>query len=73
VDARAISAFTAFPFCRPSGTCRFFADSDANKTGEIAAYGCQERWQRARAEVVIQMPPNVGEDIADIISNRRIY
>jgi hypothetical protein len=27
----------------------------------------------AGAEVVIQMPPNVGEDIADIISNRRIY
>jgi len=70
IDANGVNGFPVLPGIKHLS---IFADNDANKTGEIAAYGCQERWQRAGAEVVIQMPPNVGEDIADIISNRRIY
>jgi putative DNA primase/helicase len=70
VDANGINGFPALPGIEHLS---IFADNDANKTGEIAAYECQERWQMAGAEVEIQMPPNVGEDIADIISNRRIY
>jgi hypothetical protein len=70
IDANGINGFPVLPGIEHLS---IFADNDANKTGEIAAYECQERWQRAGAEVVIQMPPNVGEDIADIISNRRIY
>jgi putative DNA primase/helicase len=70
IDANGI---TGFPVLAAIEHLSIFADNDANKTGEIAAYECQEHWQRAGAEVVIQMSPNVGEDIADIISNRRIY
>jgi hypothetical protein len=70
IDANGINGFPILPAIEHLS---IFADNDANKTGEIAAYECQERWQRAGAEVAIQMPPNVGEDIADIISNRRIY
>jgi len=70
IDANGINGFPVLPGIEHLS---IFADNDANKTGEIAAYECQERWQRAGAEAVIQMPPNVGEDIADIISNRRIY
>jgi hypothetical protein len=70
IDANGINGFPVLPGIEHLS---IFADNDANKTGEIAAYGCQERWQTAGAEVAIQMPPNVGEDIADIISNRRIY
>jgi putative DNA primase/helicase len=70
IDANGINGFPVLPGIEHLS---IFADNDANKTGEIAAYECQERWQRAGAEVMIQMPPNVGEDIADIISNRRIY
>jgi putative DNA primase/helicase len=70
IDANGINGFPVLPTIEHLS---IFADNDANKTGEIAAYECQERWQRAGVEVVIQMPPNVGEDIADIISNRRIY
>jgi putative DNA primase/helicase len=70
IDANGINGFPVLPAIEHLS---IFADNDANKTGEIAAYECQERWQMAGAEVAIQMPPNVGEDIADIISNRRIY
>jgi putative DNA primase/helicase len=70
IDANGINGFPVLPGIKHLS---IFADNDATSTGEIAAYECQERWQRAGAEVVIQMPPNVGEDIADIISNRRIY
>jgi putative DNA primase/helicase len=70
IDANGINGFPVLPGIEHLS---IFADNDANKTGEVAAYECQERWQRTGAEVVIQMPPNVGEDIADIISNRRIY
>jgi putative DNA primase/helicase len=70
IDANGINGF---PILARIEHLSIFADNDGNKTGEIAAYECQERWQRAGPEVVIQMPPNVGEDIADIISNRRIY
>jgi putative DNA primase/helicase len=70
IDANGINGFPILPAIEHLS---IFADNDANKTGEIAAYECQERWQMAGAGVVIQMPPNVGEDIADIISNRRIY
>jgi len=70
IDANGINGFPVLPGIEHLS---IFADNDANKTGEITAYECQERWQRAGAEVVIQMPQNVGEDIADIISNRRIY
>jgi putative DNA primase/helicase len=70
IDAGGIKGFPVLPGIEHLS---IFADNDANKTGEDAAYECQERWQLAGAEVVIQMPPNVGQDIADIISNRRIY
>jgi putative DNA primase/helicase len=70
IDANGIKRFPVLPGIEHLS---IFADNDATRTGEIAAYECQERWQMAGAEVVIQMPPNVGEDIADIISNRRIY
>ena len=70
IDANGINGMPVLPGIEHLS---IFADNDANKTGEIAAYECQERWQRAGAEAVIQMPPNVGEDVADIISNRRIY
>jgi putative DNA primase/helicase len=70
IDANGIRGFPVLPGIQHLS---IFADNDTNKTGEIAAYECQERWQAAGAEVVIQMPPNIGEDIADIISNRRIY
>jgi putative DNA primase/helicase len=70
IDANGVNGFPVLPGITHLS---IFADHDANKTGEIAAYECQERWQKAGAEVVIQMPPNVGEDIADIISNQRVY
>jgi putative DNA primase/helicase len=70
IDANGINGFPVLPGIEHLS---IFADNDANKTGELAAYECQERWQKAGAAIVIQMPPNVGEDIADIISNRRIY
>jgi putative DNA primase/helicase len=70
IDAGGINGFPVLPGIEHLS---IFADNDANKTGEDAAYECQERWQLAGAEVVIQMPPNVGEDIADIISNPRVY
>jgi putative DNA primase/helicase len=70
IDANGVNAFPVLPGITHLS---IFADNDATKTGEFAAYACQERWQSAGAEVVIQMPPNVGEDIADIISNQRVY
>lgn len=70
IDANGIHGF---PVLAGVEHLEIFADNDANKTGEVAAYSCQERWEREGAEVSIQMPPNVGGDIADIISNRKVY
>jgi putative DNA primase/helicase len=69
IDANGIHGF---PTLAGIEHLEIFADNDANKTGEVAAYACQERWEKEGA-VSIQMPPNVGGDIADIISNRRVY
>src|SRR5262245_13309903 len=70
IDANGIHGF---PVLSGVEHLEIFADNDANTTGEVAAYACQERWEKEGAEVSIQMPPNVGGDIADIISNRRVY
>ena len=70
IDAGGIHGF---PVLAGVEHLEIFADNDASKTGEVAAYACQERWEKEGAEVSIQMPPNVGEDIADIISNHRVY
>jgi putative DNA primase/helicase len=67
------SGVHGFPVLAGIEHLKIFADNDASKTGEVAAYACQERWEKEGAEVSIQMPPNVGEDIADIISNHRVY
>jgi putative DNA primase/helicase len=61
IDANGINGF---PVLTGIEHLSIFADNDANKTGETAAYERQERWQKAGAEAMIQMPPNVGEDIA---------
>jgi putative DNA primase/helicase len=69
IDANGVHGF---PVLAGVEHLEIFADNDANKTGEVAAYACQERWEKEGAEVSIQTPPNVGGDIADIISNRKV-
>jgi hypothetical protein len=70
IDANGINGFPVLPGIEH---LTIFADNDASRTGEVAAYACQERWQIEGREVEIRMPPHVGEDIADIVSNQRVY
>jgi putative DNA primase/helicase len=70
IDANGIHGF---PVLAGIEHLEIFADNDASKTGEVAAYACQDRWEKEGAEVSILIPPNVGGDIADIISNRKVY
>jgi putative DNA primase/helicase len=62
-----------FPVLSGIEHLEIFADNDASKTGEQAAWACLERWENAGAEASITMPPTPGTDIADIIAMRKVY
>jgi putative DNA primase/helicase len=62
-----------FPVLAAIEHLEIFADNDFKKAGELAARECQRRWDLHGAETAIVMPPNVGQDIADVIADRKVY
>ena len=45
-------------------------DNDASGTGQAAAEECRVRWLNAGKRVRRVMPPDVGEDLNDVLRKR---